>query len=298
MQCPKCQIAWLDPQPIADDIGKIYTNYFTHQAPDNTNRFRGLRKAVKASILNSRYGYQMEGSNKVMGSFLSCIGPLREMVGGSVRWLDAREGGRLLDVGCGNGSFLDKMRHLGWEVAGVEPDGEAVAVARKRFGLEIFKGSLDEAGFSDESFDAITMNHVIEHVPDPIELLKECRRVLKPGGRLWVATPNIKSLGHYKFGEHWRGLEVPRHLTLFSPGALQSCAESAGLAARVCTSDRSAPWMYAASSLIRRDGALPGGSPRRTTPWLRMQGRAFLAREHGLFGPRDAGEEIVMVAGR
>lgn len=249
---------------------------------------------MKASILNSSFGYKMDGSNKVMGSFLSCIGPLREIIGGSVRWLEASEGGRLLDVGCGNGSFLDKMRQLGWEVAGVEPDGEAVAIARERLGLEIFKGALDEARFPDESFDAITMNHVIEHVPDPIGLLKECYRIMKLNGRLTIIIPNITSFGHNKFGEHWRGLEVPRHLTLFSPAALQTCAESAGFTARVCTCARSACWMWAASSLIQRDGVLPGGSPTKFDPIEYLKGLAFQMRERSC----EAGEEIVMVAGK
>jgi len=115
MQCPRCQLVWLNPQPVLDDIGKLYANYFTHHTlSNNSNRFGKLRKVVKASILQSSYGYKTNGSNKVMGSVLSCIGPLREIVGGTVRWLEACEKGRLLDVGCGNGSFLNQMRQLGW----------------------------------------------------------------------------------------------------------------------------------------------------------------------------------------
>lgn len=300
MQCPGCQLAWLNPQPVPEDIGKLYANYFTHNTlSSNSNRLGEIRKIVKASILQSSYGYKTDGSNKVIGSVLSCIGPLRAIVGNSVRWIEAREKGRLLDVGCGNGSYLNQMRQLGWEVKGVEPDGEAVTVARQKFGLEVFHGSLEEARFADKQFDAITMNHVIEHVPDPIGTLHECHRVLKPGGRLVVATPNISSLGHHVFEESWRGLEVPRHQMLFSPYALRACAERAGLDVQILrTTAQSAPWMWAASSLIRRDGALPGGTPTETGLWMRMQGLAFLMQEHGLHGAGEAGEEIVMVAGR
>jgi SAM-dependent methyltransferase len=235
----------------------------------------------------------------VVGSALSRIGPLRAIVCGSVRWLEACEGGRLLDVGCGNGSFLDQMRQLGWDVTGVEPDGAAVTVAREKLGLRVFEGSLEEAGLPGGHYDAITMNHVIEHLPDPIVTLKECHRVLRPGGKLIVATPNINSMGSQVFGEHWRGLEVPRHLHLFCPQSLRMAAERAGLEVRALwTSARSAPWMYAASSFIRRDGRLPGGSPEKTGALVRWQGLGFLAQEHGLFGPGEAGEEIVMVAGR
>ncbi len=298
MKCPRCQLVWLNPQPIPDDVGKLYANYFTHQTFEaKKNSFAGIRKSVKESILRSSYGYQIYGSNKVMGSVLSCIAPLREIVGSSVRWLEAGENGRLLDVGCGNGRFLDQMRQLGWKVAGIEPDGEAVSVACEKFGLEVFQGSLEKARFADGHFDAITMNHVIEHVPDPIELLKECRRVLKPGGKLVLVTPNIKSLGHHVFGEYWRGLEVPRHLSLFSPHALRACAESANMDVQdLRTTAKGAPWFWAASSLIRRDGVLPGGSPERQGAWPRLQGLAFLVREHGLRGPGETGEEIVIVA--
>lgn len=300
MQCPRCQLVWLNPQPVPDDIGKLYSNYFTHQTPNNNwNRNGGLRRVVKASILQSRYGYKVDGANMMVGSALSRIGPLKAIVGSSVRWLEAREGGRILDVGCGNGRFLDRMRQLGWEVTGVEPDGAAVTVAREKLGLQVFEGSLEEAGLPGSHFDAITMNHVIEHVPDPISTLRECHRVLKPGGKLVVATPNIKSMGFQAFSEYWRGLEVPRHLHLFCLHSLRIAVERAGLEIRErWTSATSAPWMYAASSLLRRDGVLPGGSPKEMSLWMRMYGVGFLAREHGLFGPREAGEEIVMVARR
>ena len=209
----------------------------------------------------------------------------------------AGDRGRLLDVGCGNGRFLAQMRKLGWEVVGVEPDPEAVRIAKERFGLEVFQGTLEEAGFPDNSFDAITMNHVIEHVPDPIRLLAECRRVLKPGGKLVVVTPNIWSLGRRLFGEHWRGWEVPRHLFLFSPKSLRTCAERAGLVVQnLRTTSKGARFIWAASWLIRRDGKLPGGSPQRVGLWLRLEGLAFWAVEYMLCRVGPFGEEIVVEA--
>lgn len=206
---------------------------------------------------------------------------------GSVRWLEYVDKGCLLDVGCGNGWFLDRMRQLGWEVMGVQHDGDAVSVAKERFGLEVFQGSLEEARFPDGCFDTVTMNHVIEHVIDPVRLLKECRRVMKTGGKLVVATPNIKSLGCRVFDEHWRGLEVPRHLHLFSPQSLRACAEHASLEIRVMrTSARSASWMFAASSSIRRYGLLRGGPPGDCCRGCR--GWPSWLRSTGLRGPGEA----------
>jgi SAM-dependent methyltransferase len=87
---------------------------------------------------------------------------------------------------------------------------------------------LESIGYPDNSFDAITMSHVIEHVHDPVALLKECYRILKPAGYLVVTTPNINSWGHKKFEENWIHLDPPRHLHLFSQNTLQTCAEKAG----------------------------------------------------------------------
>lgn len=300
LQCPKCQLVWLNPQPSPDNIGKLYANYFTHHKPDSHPKRigGGVRKFVRESILQSSYGYKISGSNHMVGLIFSRIGPLKEIAGSCVRWLEAREMGRLLDVGCGNGSFLISMKQLGWKVEGVELDGKAVSIARER-GLEVFHGSLGEAKFSNNHFDAITMNHVIEHVPDPVELLKECRRVLKPRGKLMVATPNIKSLGHLVFNEDWRGLEVPRHITLFSPQALRTCAERAGMNVEsLRTASWSAQWMWSASRLIRKNGMLPGGSPKDISPLMRLQGMAFRMRERGFRGPGEAGEVLVMMARR
>lgn len=301
MQCPKCQLVWLNPQPTPDDIGKLYAQYFTHTTPNSSPmNSSALRTLIKASILESSFGYSVDGSNRMLGSLLSLIGPLKEIVGGGVRWLGNDDRGHLLGVGCGNGMFLDRMKSFGWEVTGVEPDAKAVSVAREMYGLDVFRGSLEEAGFPGGHFDAITINHVFEHVPDPIGVLKECRRVLRLGGKLVVLTPNINSLGFRQFGEHWRGLEVPRHFYLFSPQTLRACVEASGFDIQeLWTRAKSARWMYAASSLIRRDGLLAGGSAGTLSPSLKLQQLAFWAKEHRLSGKYEmAGEELVMVARR
>lgn len=301
MQCPKCQLVWINPQPDPVDIGKLYAQYFTHQIPNNNSprSSGGYRKCVRPSILNYGFGYRVEGSNRTLWSMLNLIGPFKDIVGGSIMWLEACEKGRLLDVGCGNGIFLGQMRQLGWEVAGVEPDEEAVSIARDNLGLEVFHGSLEDAKFEDGCFDAVTMNHVIEHLQDPVSLLKECRRVLKPGGKLIVVTPNTNSLGFRLFGENWRGLEVPRHLLLFSPPVLRTCAEAAGLnVQKLRTTAKGARWMWAASYLLKREGMLVNGSPGAMDLSLRLQKMAFSAIEQLLSCRWDVGEEIVVEAVR
>lgn len=298
MQCPKCELVWLNPQPVTSDINKLYADYHTHKLIDySRKRLASLRKAVKAKILQDKFGYLVNAQGGLLPN-LSWIGPLKEIVGGSVMYLKASDRGRLLDVGCGNGRVLAQMRELGWEVMGVEPDSEAVRIAKERFGLDVFQGTLEEAKFPDNSFDAITMNHVIEHVPDPIGLLAECRRVLKPGGKLVMVTPNIQSLGRRLFDEYWRGWEVPRHLVLFSPkSALRVCVERAGLKVRsLWTPAKGARFIYAASRLIRREGKLPGGSPQRPNLQLKLESLVFWVIEYILCRVGNFGEEIVVKA--
>ena len=282
MQCPKCQLVWLNPRPIPEDIGKLYSQYYTHQVLEAPKRvLAGLRKSVKASVLQYIFGYQMEGSSRMLGSMLSRIGPFEDIVGGIVLYLKAGDKGRLLDVGCGNGRFLDQMRQLGWEVTGVEPDGAAASVAREKLGLKVFQGSLVEAKFPDGHFDAITMNHVIEHAIDPIGLLKECRRILRPGGKLVVVAPNINSRGRRVFSDAWLHWDPPRHLFLFSSKALRASAERAGLVTqKLRTKAKGARWIWVASSILKRDGMLSGGSPNAFSYSLRLQGLVFQAIEH------------------
>lgn len=299
--CQKCGLIWLNPSPLAQEIAKLYSEYSTHTVLDaGPKRLGTLGKAIKRGILGTAFGYNGLLTNrleKTIGRILSWVGPLRKIVGGHVRWLKACQHGRLLDVGCGNGQFMPYMRAMGWEVMGVEPDGQAVKVARERFGLNVHQGTLEEVCFPDETFDAITMNHVIEHVPDPVRTIRECQRILKKSGQFVVATPNMKSLGHRLFGEAWRGLEVPRHFYVFSPNALRTCAERAGLQViKIWTSARLARSMWTASYLIRRDGILSGGSPQKQSFGLRLEELAFHAVEHALLWVMNAGEEIVLIA--
>lgn len=301
VRCPGCGLVWLNPRPLSEDIGKLYIRYHTHQAAVAVPGVAKLLRFAELAVSAAHLGYTtilQSPSQRVLGRALGWVRPIKELVELDIMTLKAPPE-KLLDVGSGSGHFLTRMRELGWDVVGVEPDGQAARTVRESFGLDIHEGVLEEAGFPDDSFDAVTMNHVIEHVPDPVATLHEVRRVLRPGGRAVVVTPNAESMGHRSFGEAWRGLEVPRHFHLFSPGNLKTAAERADLrVVNIRTTARSASWMYAASGLIRKNGVLPGSAPVKQGLWLWLGGLAFWLTEEGPSRAKGEGEEVVMVAAK
>jgi SAM-dependent methyltransferase len=140
----------------------------------------------------------------------------------------AQKAGRLLDLGCGTGAFLDVMKKAGWEVTGLEPEADARRVAKERYGIDVSdSGSLHT--LTSGTFDVITLWHVLEHVHDLHSTLDELVRVLKPGGRLFVAVPNFTSGDAMHYGEYWAAWDVPRHLYHFSPNAMRVLLEKHGL---------------------------------------------------------------------
>lgn len=134
---------------------------------------------------------------------------------------------RLFDIGCGNGAFLRFAGQLGWSGEGIDNDVAAVAAAREA-GCNVVHGSLDDLPSRERRYRHVTLSHVIEHVHDPLKLLRQCLKLLVPGGRLWLETPNLQSTGHDVFGAAWRGLEPPRHLVLFDRSTLTSALARAG----------------------------------------------------------------------
>jgi 2-polyprenyl-3-methyl-5-hydroxy-6-metoxy-1,4-benzoquinol methylase len=233
-RCDRCRSAYLDPRPDRRSIALAYRNYYTHAAvpAQPSTLSQRLRRAIANGYRNHLFATQLRPTFPLA----PLIAPLFTVTAARIR-LEARglerlrvKNGRVLDVGCGDGALVELAGQMGWHCFGVEFDDIAATAARRR-GIEVLAAEVSDIDPRyDSFFDAITLSHVIEHMHDPLATLRHCRRVIKPGGYLWLQTPNIDSAGYEIYGRFWRGLESPRHLALFTPRSLREILKEAGFA--------------------------------------------------------------------
>jgi 2-polyprenyl-3-methyl-5-hydroxy-6-metoxy-1,4-benzoquinol methylase len=265
--CEACGTHYLDPRPDKASIGRAYTNYLTHEAPAAAGQpasggsvrdcAKRILRALANGYRNARWGTRLEPHLPSGRYLVPCLPLLRGALVQQLRSLPRNPGGpdsRLLDVGCGNGAFLQLARSAGWSVQGIDFDGVAVAAARSA-GLDVRQGGLELLQAAEpESFDWVTLSHVLEHVHEPVPWLQALHRLVRPGGTLWLQTPNIGGLGHARYAENWRDLDPPRHLTLWTFDTLCQNLRQVGFrnVRPLRTPVLTAMEVYAASEALRR----------------------------------------------
>ena len=294
-----CGLLWLDPMPAAEELHKAYRDYYTHGDAEPWPVSPLYTRWVKNAYLAAKFGYRALDPGfpgRILRWILYFLHPVRRTeLDASVMYLPAHDGGRLLEIGFGSGGLLKKMRAVGWRAEGLDFDPVCVERARAE-GFEARLGSLKDARYPDDCFDAVIMSHAFEHVPDPQELLREIRRILKPGGRFVSLTPNAAAYGHRKFKSYWLALDPPRHLHLFTPAALRLALSRISFATvKVFTTINGASYIHLASRDVEKTGRHRFGGPLNQAEWRR--GRRFQLLEWFMlwFQP-DAGEELVVVA--
>ena len=196
VRCRRCSLVYLNPRPTAESLGAYYP-------PDYAPyRQRGVFGTL-TRLLRRREATEIRRS--------------------------LRPGADVLEVGCAAGDLMVPMREAGLRVTGVELSDHAASIARDEHKLDVHTGALSDVPLGRESFDAVIMRNVIEHVPDPRTDLDEASKLLRPGGLLVLRTDNVGSSDARLFRSLWYGYDFPRHLTLFSPKTLSALVESVGL---------------------------------------------------------------------
>ena len=201
VRCTVCGLARTDPQPAANELDRYYPAGY-HAS---SKRYRlGLEKTLSV-IHRAR------------------IRRIERLTGGP---------GRVVDVGCGPGWFLDQMRRKGWETRGTERCATATEQARDVLNLDVRAQDLDDLAAEGISYDAVVLWHVAEHVPDPATTLVKIARLLRPGGVLMIAVPDFGSPEARIGKAGWFHLDVPRHMFHFTADTLINLLRGAGLEPR------------------------------------------------------------------
>jgi SAM-dependent methyltransferase len=233
--CGACRSAYLDPRPTEASIGRAYESYYTHAAraapePGPQGGLRSFVRSLANGYRNARYGARSAPAS-ALGALLAPLAPpLHGPIDAEFRFLGPMPPGeppKILDVGCGDGAWIARVRALGWDAVGNDPDPKVVESAASR-GLQVRAGGIEAWSDAGGTFDAVSMSHVIEHLHDPLEALAKALALLRPGGFLYLETPNIDAFGAAEYGPAWRGLEPPRHLVLFNRASLSHAVKSAG----------------------------------------------------------------------
>jgi len=200
VRCKVCGLIYQNPQLTREEADAYYpTDYEAHI---------GTRKERLSWLRRIDYRYGVEKRHRAILRHASV--------------------GRMLDVGCATGAFLDGAREHGWIVQGIEPNVNAANYAREQLGLSVQIASLETAELTPDSFDVVTMWNVLEHVPSPSQALARVGEALRPGGLLVFAVPSTQSVDLRVFRGYWAGYDVPRHLFVFPPAPLENMVRSSG----------------------------------------------------------------------
>lgn len=201
VQCVSCGFKYTNPRPEENKLGNYYKSedYVSH-----SNTTKGFINSV----------YQIVRKYTLLKKL--------QLISGYYKT------GKILDIGCGTGEFLKLLKDTKWVTSGIEPSPDARKMAIENYNLDI-KEETEIKNMESESFDVITMWHVLEHVPNLNERIEDLKRLIKPNGLIIIAVPNYTSLDAKTYKENWAAYDVPRHLYHFSPKDIDTVFKNHGL---------------------------------------------------------------------
>lgn len=205
VKCKNCSLVYVNPRLKPVSLHKVYNkNYYRNPA------FNG----AKSSLCG--YMEYLQEKDFIVATFKKRLEQIENYF----------RNGRLLDVGCAYGFFLELAKKNGWQVQGLEISEAAYRYAKNSLKLPVLNKTLEDAKFKNESFDAVTLFDVIEHLPNPKATIKEARRILKPNGLIVITTPNIGSAAAKILGRNWEEVKrVREHIYFFSKPTLKRLLE-------------------------------------------------------------------------
>jgi SAM-dependent methyltransferase len=202
VECKNCRLIRLEPRPTPQELSRYYPPEYWFAPEDDA-----------ASKIEEQYRRFV----------------LRDHVNFVMRAMEnSGENGLVVDVGCGGGLLLRMLRERGLAVLGLEKSQEAASAAWKRNHVAVVRGDLSEGPIERGTCAVVTMFHVLEHLHEPVSYLRSARDLLVPGGRLVIQVPNASSWQFLMFGEHWNGVDVPRHLVNYRQRDLEHLLDYCG----------------------------------------------------------------------
>lgn len=203
VQCQNCGLVYVSPRPDSHELYALYGETYFHNSDSGTVGYTNYLKDES----NIRLTFQ-----------------------GRLNWLEKFiQPGKLLDVGCAAGFFLDEAHKRGWQVQGLDVSSFAVNYTTERFGYDTRNGSLLDLDYPRDSYDLITLWDVIEHVPDPKAYTQRAAELLRPGGVISLATPDVDSIPAKLTGKRWVGYKLSEeHVYYFSVKTLTRMLNEAG----------------------------------------------------------------------
>jgi SAM-dependent methyltransferase len=213
VKCGRCGLLYLNPRPKADEISRIY--------PPNYYSFDTAQKGL---------------AQKCLFFFLDRVRILRAKTTVRKSGFNGHRSLKIMDIGCGNGERLAyfRQRNPGIKLFGVEQDPNACGIARQR-GIKTYQGMFENMDISEDGFDIVLCNHLIEHTPHPNVLLEKIFSLLGENGCLVLETPNVDAIDYYLFRRHyWGGYHFPRHLILFDDRTLTMMLARNGFRVNSC----------------------------------------------------------------
>ena len=234
VRCSSCGLVQMNPQPMPEEVKKRYNAGF------DTRNAQALQKA-SPGFGEDYLAYELANEDAFLklqllaledSGFTSIEREIFDRAHSLAHHSDESSSSffakpKVLDIGCATGSLLALLRERGWETTGVEISRPQAEYGRLKRNLDIFDLPLEENNFRGNTFDALMASHLIEHLNDPAQMIREARRILVPGGYLFITTPNILSFQAWFFGSRWRSA-IFDHLYLFSARTLSRLLREQG----------------------------------------------------------------------